>query len=172
MRRSAIFSPCGTYRYLLSRRWSQGPRIAWAMLNPSTADDKQDDPTIRRCIGFSRAWGFGAMDVVNLYALRATDPAMVRRHPAPVGPENDEHIAAAVGPARVVVAGWGAFRFAAERAERVHGALGMACCIGTTREGWPRHPLYAASSARPMAYRMNERIRCRGVQPLGVPTVQ
>jgi len=83
--RSAVLSDCGTYRYSLTRRWSPGPLLGWVMLNPSRADALVDDPTIRRCVGFARRWGFAGIVVRNLYALRATDPRELSRHPAPVG---------------------------------------------------------------------------------------
>lgn len=79
MERAAEFSGCGRYRYSLRRRWADGgPPACWIMLNPSTADAEKDAPTIRRCIGFSKAWGHNALVVVNLFALRSTDPTALR----------------------------------------------------------------------------------------------
>src|SRR5262245_13227298 len=105
---SAELSPCGRYRYALTRTWGDPKKVVcWVMLNPSTADADQDDPTIRRCLGFSRAWGAGGLVVVNLFALRATDPDQLRIAADPVGPDNDSHLStAAFG--RLVVAAWGA----------------------------------------------------------------
>ncbi len=144
---TASFSPDGVYRYRLLRRWSRGGRVLWVMLNPSTADAQRDDPTIRRCIGFSRAWGFGGMEVVNLYALRATDPAVLRGHPDPVGRDNDAHIRAGPRSAAMVVAAWGASCTDEARIVRVLAMLGeKVWCLGLTRGGMPRHPLYAPRS--------------------------
>src|SRR5262249_14212908 len=97
VRRAAVISDCGRYRYSLTRRWGDAaePRALFVMLNPSTADAEQDDPTIRRCIGFAKAWGMGSLEVVNLYALRATDPAALLSAPDPIGPKNDTMITSA-----------------------------------------------------------------------------
>jgi hypothetical protein len=150
---SALFSPCGRYRYLLGRRWGAGRTVLWIMLNPSTADDQRDDPTIRRCIGFSRAWGFGAMRAVNLYALRATDPADLRAHPEPVGPDTDRHIARAAAGANIIVAAWGAFPLAKARAAPVLDLIARPVrCLGLTASGAPRHPLYVPRTAQPRAF--------------------
>jgi hypothetical protein len=152
---SAVFDRHGRYRYQLKRRWAGGGRaIAFVMLNPSTADAERDDPTIRRCGGFARAWGFSAMTVVNLFALRTTDPARLRRARDPIGPGNDEHIAAAASSCDALVLAWGA-----------HGALGgrdhdvlallhgcRPACLGVTRSGQPRHPLYLPSATRRRPY--------------------
>src|SRR3989449_11540410 len=108
MRTDACFSRCGTYRYALWRRWAAGPQVLFVMLNPSTADAQRDDPTIRRCIGFARRWGCGGIEVVNLFALRATDPRRLRYTRDPVGPENVAHLARAAGRASLVGAAWGA----------------------------------------------------------------
>jgi hypothetical protein len=83
--RGATLSDCGRYRYRLWRRWADGPTVLFVMLNPSTADADVDDPTIRRCIGFARSWGAGALEVVNLYAWRATQPAELKAAVGPVG---------------------------------------------------------------------------------------
>jgi hypothetical protein len=152
MRCGAVLSADGMYRYSLWRRWGAGPRVLWVMLNPSTADERRDDPTIRRCIGFSRAWGFGAMEVVNLFALRATEPAAVAAHAHPIGPENDRRIRAAAKRADATIAAWGAFDWAAPRAERVLPWLGAAQCLGRTAGGFPRHPLYAPGDSRPVRF--------------------
>ena len=79
MDRTALFSPCRTFRYRLGRRWSDGPVLAFIMLNPSCADEHVDDPSVRRCIGFAHRLGYGGLQVVNLYAFLATDPAELRR---------------------------------------------------------------------------------------------
>jgi hypothetical protein len=143
----ALLSECGTYRYRLSRQWTFGAfRLAWVMLNPSTADAEQDDPTIRRCMGFARAWGYGGIVVVNLFALRATDPRELRHHADPVGVENDEHIRKVARDEGAVVCAWGAHPFASERAAEVLRIIRAnqptALCLGTTKGGAPRHPLY------------------------------
>jgi len=92
-RGAAVFSPDEVYRYRLERDFQRpGPVHAWIMLTPSTADAETNDPTVRRCVGFSHAWGAGRLIVTNLYALRSTDPAALKTHPEPVGPENDAAI--------------------------------------------------------------------------------
>lgn len=109
--RDAVISRDGQYRYCLSRQWNDGPELVFVMLNPSTADAMRDDPTIRKCIGFADRLGYGAIRVVNLFAMRATDPDEIRRCGAAgfnvVGPENDRHIAVACLN-RAVVLAWGA----------------------------------------------------------------
>lgn len=157
METGADVSSCGTYRYTLLRRWQpKGPCLRWIMLNPSTADAEVDDPTIRRVIRFSRDAGYSACVVANLYALRATDPAELTRHPAPVGPRNDETLALLVHAARLrpemgggpFVAAWGAGAPASRVAAVLDGPLDGVhlLCLGTTRAGHPRHPLYVPAA--------------------------
>lgn len=99
MEKSAIISPCGQYRYRLERAWDRSfPAAVFVCLNPSIADATLDDPTLRKCVGFARRWGCGHLVLVNLFALRATDPREMKRHPSPVGPDNDRHIQEAVQP--------------------------------------------------------------------------
>ena len=104
---SAELSPCRTYRYTLTRRWGAGSYAMFIGLNPSTADETQDDPTIRRCIAFAKAWGHDALVMTNLFAFRATDPADMKRDPEPVGTYNDWMLLTNAHLAGVVVAAWG-----------------------------------------------------------------
>ena len=94
--RTALFSRDRRYRYRLGRRWGDGAAVCFVLLNPSTADETREDPTVRRCIGFAGSLGYGALEVVNLYAYVATDPAELRRAGYPVGHSNDRHIEAVV----------------------------------------------------------------------------
>ncbi|MEN3308969.1 MAG: hypothetical protein V7603_5171 [Micromonosporaceae bacterium] len=145
---SATFSPdaAKTHRYVLTRTWGSGTRIGWLMLNPSTADALVDDKTIGRCTSYSRRWGAGGLVVVNLFALRSTDPGALRGHPDPVGVSNDEAILAQLADDHLatVVAAWGAHPFAAARARHVTDIFAAQRirlqCLGATRNGHPRHP--------------------------------
>src|SRR3954471_10304152 len=116
--RGAHLSSDGVYRYTLSRLWDTdpvSPEMVWVMLNPSTADAAVDDPTIRRCIGFARLWGYAGIRVVNLFALRAADPKALLAHQDPVGPDNDHWLRAVTGE-RFTMAAWGSHAMAVIRA--------------------------------------------------------
>ena len=152
-RKTAVVSPCGRYRYSLHRDWRglfPAPSMCWIMLNPSTADGREDDPTIRRCLRFAEAHGCGSLTVVNLFAFRATDPDRLKdlSREERTGPDNDAAIVAAVREAAYVVAAWGACKFAAVRAKQVVDDLIQPMgdrpliCLGTLKGGAPRHPLY------------------------------
>lgn len=149
--RQAVISPDGTYRYQLLRRWQKGSSVvAFVMLNPSTADAEVDDPTIRRCIGFARAWGHDAMVVVNLFGYRATQPSELTGAGDPVGPDNDRHIKVATAQAERIICAWGAHPLASERLEAVRALLPAEVeCLGLTASGQPRHPLYLPAAVRP-----------------------
>lgn len=146
----AVFSPCERYRYLLWRQWRElGARagtVVWCMLNPSTADELVLDPTLTRCKGFTARFGYARFEVVNIFALRSTDPAALHHVVDPVGPDNDAVISKAFADAVLVVAGWGAFPMAELRAARIsvlaEDAGKRLHCLGTTKQGHPRHPLY------------------------------
>jgi hypothetical protein len=156
--RSADISPDGVYRYTLGRTWDPRKRGAvWIMLNPSTADASIDDPTIRRCIGFSRAWGCGWLRVVNLFALRSADPAALLTHADPIGPHNDRHLitAASDGTAAHIICAWGAHKAAIERARAVEKLLEGAwsappLALAFTKGLAPAHPLYQPADAFPL----------------------
>lgn len=151
---SAVLSECGTYRYLLEREWDDGNCVAWLMLNPSTADAEVDDPTIRRCIGFSRRWGYGRMVVVNLFALRATDPRALAKNTDPIGVLNDYWIEHALqAGARECICAWGCQQHLSTPALRLRPAEVLALldkrfvpavCLGYRKDGAPRHPLMLA----------------------------
>lgn len=151
----AGLSGCGAYRWWLSRHWDdERPTCAWVMLNPSTADALFDDPTIRRCVGFSRRWGFGGLVVVNLYAYRVTSPHALRLADDPVGPLCDEAIRVHCR-GRVAVAAWGALvqlRRAAEVLALLREEAAGVVCLGLTRGGQPLHPLYVRGDTAPLLY--------------------
>jgi len=138
---SATFGGDGTYRYRLSRTWASGPTAAFVLLNPSTADAETDDRTVTRCVKYAAGMGFGRLVVVNLFGLRSSDPADLDSHPAPVGPENDAHVAAAAGAADRVIVGWGNAGAKRGRACEVAARLDADLyAIDTTNAGHPRHP--------------------------------
>lgn len=148
-RRHATISDCGSFRYRLWRKWSVGSPLLFVMLNPSTADGLQDDATIRRCYGFAARAGFGELEVVNLYAYRATKPADLKAAGYPVGPENDRHIREAVLDAAAVCVAWGANVAGLSRPGEVLTLLRQmgvkVKCLRITRSGYPQHPLMLPS---------------------------
>jgi hypothetical protein len=152
---AAGLSDCGTYRYWLTRTWDDDkPVLCWVMLNPSTADAEQDDPTIRKCIGFARRWGYGGICVVNLFALRATDPKQLPKH-YPIDRALVESNNLAISTAargRMVVAAWGAKGCWWGRDREVLALLrGQAVhCLKVTKDGHPWHPLYVADDTKLM----------------------
>lgn len=155
-RSEAVYSPCETYRYRLSRRWGGPDTLLWIMLNPSTADETRNDPTIERCARRAQALGFGGFEVVNLFAFRATAPRDLRRAAEPEGAENAAIVLQAAKTADMVLCGWG-----------VHGehlAAGPAMAsnlrdagvtlhhLGLTKGGHPRHPLYVGYAVQPQLW--------------------
>lgn len=158
MERDAVISDCGRYRYLLRRAWDhEKPRALIVMLNPSTADAEIDDPTIRSCIRLSRGLGYGSFEVVNLFGLRATDPAELERAADPIGPQNATVGDAAINRCDIVICAWGAHRMADRRARDmvvwVKGWKPAAYCLGTTKSGAPKHPLYIKSGTPLAVYK-------------------
>jgi hypothetical protein len=159
--KGAILSDDGLYRYRLWRRWEPvAPRLAWIMLNPSTADAELDDPTIRRCAGFAKAWGYGSITVVNVYAYRSTDPAALSQVSDPFGPDNDFHLRDVILGSSGAVAAWGAhpgataaFREFVQRTPLVT-VVGGLVTLGMTKSGHPRHPLYVKGDTRPERWRL------------------
>lgn len=153
MIKTATISDCGKFRYALGRRWSSGSKLlGYVMLNPSTADAEQDDATIRRCIKFAQAHGYDALEVVNLYAYRATKPIDLRKAGYPVGPQNDTMIEHVAKMADAMCVAWGANVAGLERPQIVLPMLRRigvpVICLKVTRSGYPQHPLMLASACR------------------------
>lgn len=144
MQRGAIISECGTWRYLLIRHWGAGEnRLLYIMLNPSTADGVQDDPTIIRCVKRAQALGYDGIYVVNLFAFRSPSPAVLLAAPRVCGPRNNAYLKFASSRCATAVAAWGTHGHHKERDHTVPAMLNRPLlCLGTTKDGKPRHPLY------------------------------
>lgn len=156
----ATFSDCRRYRYSLWRIWDAAldPLIVCG-LNPSTADENVNDPTIRRCIDFAKRWNYGGLVMLNLFAFRATDPDVMLLEPEPVGPENDATIRAEIAKGGMLLAAWGDSGGAKGRArgvkvmELIRASKRTAHCLGTTLgHGSPRHPLFVPGDFQPVEY--------------------
>jgi hypothetical protein len=152
--KDAYLSACGLYRYWLSRRWNDGPLLPFVMFNPSTADASVDDPTIRRCMGFARREDYAGIWVINLHAFRATSPVDLRRALDPFGPENADICIKTFDDARdagvPIICAWGALvaDFGVEKPFLESSARRRArlLCLGKTKSGKPRHPLYVPAA--------------------------
>jgi len=156
----AEISTDGVYRYSLTRIFENllgCGTCTFVMLNPSTADAYQDDPTIRRCIGYMKRFGYSRLEVVNLYAYRATSPSDLWEADDPVGPLNDNFLWHAIQDADLLIAAWGAHA----KPERIEDVCRLAerpfrgspfLCLGKTKDGAPRHPLYLSANAELQAW--------------------
>ena len=149
----ATFSNDLAFRYALARRWDERRAdVLFVMFNPSAGDEAKLDPTLRRCASFAAAWGYGGFAVANLFALRSPHVRTVARHAAPAGPDNEAWLTMLTGQADLVVVAWGALA-ARYRPHTWHVAqlLGRHAreplrCLGMTKDGHPRHPLYLRKS--------------------------
>lgn len=154
----AEFSVCRTWRYALWRKWNDQNRKSCMFigLNPSTADETADDPTIRRCIRFARDWGCGALYMLNLFGYRATDPKVMMRAGDPIGAGNDAAIVQYAERCSMIVAAWGIHGHLAGRDDHVRRLLRQnefeLRCLGKTKDGFPKHPLYVPASTLPQVY--------------------
>jgi hypothetical protein len=156
---SAVISECKRYRYALHRIWDRSKSVACVIgLNPSTADSSNDDPTIRRCVGYAKLFGYGGFIMVNLFAYRATDPKEIKRLPIDIaiGPENDIYLRRITLGAKTVIAAWGSHGDMQGRGKQVMRMLREQCkvvyCFNTksgykTKNGQPKHPLYLPGDA-------------------------
>ena len=151
---TAVYSDCETYRYSLTRVWEPaGQKVMFVMLNPSTATEVQNDPTIERCERRARALGFGSFRATNIFALRATDPKVMRAAEDPEGPENTEAILDGARWADMVICAWGthgAHRGQGARITQLLRKNGLPLYhLGLSKAGHPKHPLYIAYAQQP-----------------------
>ena len=153
IKKSAVFSPCRKYRYSLTRAWnlSQKPAL-FIGLNPSTADEKNDDPTIRRCMHYAYEWGFGGLIMLNLFAFRATLPSDLRKSKFPVGQENNQFIVDSQYEAGIVVVAWGNNGNLLNRDQAVLQLISNPMCLNINNSGQPAHPLYQRKDISPKKY--------------------
>ncbi len=146
MKMFADLSPCGRYRYLLTREWDAEPhKLVFVMLNPSAADAHSDDPTIRRCISFARREGCGGVIVANVFAWRSVSRRALAAANEPEGPRNGDTLRRVAATAqRPIVCAWGAYAGSkgASTASMLQSAGAVLVCLGRTKSGAPRHPLY------------------------------
>lgn len=151
----ARFSPCEKYRYALWRRWNNRPYAMFLMLNPSTANEIDNDPTVERCQRRAARMGCGGLWVANIFAYRSTDPAALYSTPDPVGPENDQAILDAARNAGIVICGWGTHGNHLDRGKKVlsllRDAVVKAHYLQLNADGTPRHPLYVGYDTLPVA---------------------
>jgi len=150
MRKTARFSKDRKHRYALWRTWNEDkPTVLFIGLNPSTADETEDDPTIRRCINYAKDWGYGGMVMANLFAFRATDPKNMKASEDPVGKYNDTMIRTLASESKMVVACWGGHGAYLGRGHEVRLLISEkdVKCFGVTKNKSPKHPLYLKKDA-------------------------
>lgn len=157
MEATATFSPDRVHRYTLWRDWAgltpTGNGFAMIIgLNPSTADETENDPTIRRCIGFAKAWGYDALCMTNIFAFRETDRDVMTQQSEPIGPDNDQVLIDLSAKASIVVAAWGTYGAHMGRGEQVRHLLPNLHCLRLTKYGHPEHPLYLPGSLKPVLW--------------------
>lgn len=164
--RTAIFSRDRTYRYTLRIIWNEADGlIQFIGLNPSTADEIQDDNTVRRCKRFAQRWGYGGMIMTNIFAFRSTDPGRMKSHPNPTGEtgrftsgrrvftnRNDFHLFETRKEVAKAVAAWGNHGLHLDRSSAVLKLLRDLHCFRVTKLGQPEHPLYMPYSIAPVDY--------------------
>ena len=147
----AVFSDCRKYRYALWRMWNEHKPIAMIIgLNPSTADQTRNDPTITRCINFASSWGYGGVCVTNLFGFRATAPTELKAHHDPIGKENDAWIHEIAKGAEITVAAWGNHGKFLNRSLEILPSLDQLYCIKMNKSGEPAHPLYLKAELKPV----------------------
>jgi len=154
---NAIFSPSRKYRYTLFRRWSEGSRIAaFIGLNPSTADETKNDPTVTRCVNYAKRWEYDGVWMLNAFAFRSTNPKLLYVEEDPIGPENDFWIDLITKDknTKIVLCCWGTHGNHLNRGKEIFKRLpkDKATCLNTTKDGHPGHPLYLKSSLQPQSF--------------------
>lgn len=155
MEKGAYISKCGTYRYKLWRIWDDSlPKALFVMLNPSTADGNQDDPTIRRCINFAKSWGYGGIYVGNLFAYRATNPKELLGVKDPVGEYNTGCLLKMEMDREIAVCAWGNSDIVSKLKGKYNPSIANIdlCYLELSKDGTPKHPLYLRSILTPKRF--------------------
>ena len=153
MKKDAILSDCRSYRFALWRTWDETKKYAMIIgLNPSTADEIEDDNTITRCINFSKSWGYGGLCMANLFAFRATNPMQIRNINNPIGDKNDEYIIDLAKNAGIVIAAWGNHGIYMNRANHIKNIISNLHYLALNKTGEPKHPLYLKSNSIPIKF--------------------
>ena len=153
MIKSATLSDCRTYRYSLSRTWDNSKAyVLFIGLNPSTADENKDDPTIRRCIDYAKSWGFGGLKMVNLFAYRATLPSDLKKADFPIGVDNDKHIKELSSSASITIVAWSNDGSYLNRDKEVLELIKNPMCLNINKPRQPSHPLYQKKDLKPKSY--------------------
>lgn len=155
--KTAWISSCGRYRHQLGRHWNRETGyVLFVGLNPSTADADKDDNTIRRCVRFARDWGYGGIEMCNLFDWRSTDPKLLPRREIAVSEKNDPALRVRVAEAGIVIAAWGAVPWAQPRIDQVFAEVYRQekrwFALQLTKDAFPRHPLYVSASAKPVVF--------------------
>lgn len=154
MKKDAYFSVCRTYRYALLRIWDEAkPYALFIGLNPSTADETDDDPTIRRCLNYAQLWNYGGLFMANLFAFRATEPTDMKTANDPVGPENDKWLIKLSKNNGIIIAAWGNHGCHIERDIQVQKLIPNMKCLKVNTSGQPVHPLYQKSDIQPIPFK-------------------
>lgn len=158
-KRTAVFSPCRKWRYHLQHVWDDNqPNLLWLMLNPSTADETQNDPTVERCEQRARMWGYGGVEIYNIFGFRATDPNNMKAYGDPVGPDNDKWITkfALKSQQTLAIAGWGNHGSHNKRNEEIIKIItqnnGRVKALKINASGDPKHPLYVGYAQKPVLF--------------------
>lgn len=151
-----IFSENRLHRYVLKHIWDEDkPVCMFVGLNPSTADEISHDNTVRRCVNFAKDWGYGTLIMTNIFGYRATDPKDMKEFSMPIGVSNDYHLLDMAESVALVIAAWGTH---AEHMNRHKEVMNLFVdhnlyCLGVTKAGYPKHPLYLKSDLRPVLYK-------------------
>ena len=160
MKKNAFLSNCGQYRYILTRVWDSSLGfVRFILLNPSTADHEQDDPTVRRCVNYAKSWGCGGLEILNLFAYRATSPKELKNADRPIGSINDLFLVGDMpgteysAAPKYVICGWGTHGRFMDRGSDVMEMLGRVHCLKINGDGTPGHPLYLRADLKPIKYR-------------------
>ena len=151
LRSDAVFSDCRKYRFALWRVWDDVlPSVMFIGLNPSTADESANDPTLTRCIRYAQSWGYGGVCMANLFAFRATDPKVMMSASDPVGADNDQWLLELSQNSGLVVAAWGNTGRYMERSAHVKSLIPNLHCLKCNKSGEPAHPLYQKADTQPV----------------------